>query len=180
MNKLHNLSGENPDQLLILTDEKGNQIGTATRLVCHSGIGKTHLAFMAFVIVPPGEILLTQRSKNKSLWPLHWDASTISHVLPGETVEKAANRRGREELGIDVEFKDLGAFFYKKRQGENSENEYCHVLIGKSGGKTDFNPAEIEEIRNISIGGLKKEIREKPDIFTPWLKLALEKFKLNE
>ena len=114
MNNLHDLSGENKQQLLILTDQNGNKIGMGTRDECHSGEGKTHLAFMAFILNGKSEIILTKRSKNKSLWPLIWDVSTISHVLPGETPEIAARRRGKEELGMDVGFKDVGAFFYRE------------------------------------------------------------------
>ena len=180
MNKFHDLSGENKNQLLILVDEKGKALGTATSEVCHAGIGRLHLAFAAFIVNSKSKIILTKRSEKKSLWPGYWDASTISHVLPGETVESAATRRGKEELGISVEFKDLGAFFYTERYGENAENEYCHILVGRSRETPDFNPVEITEIRNISFADLKNEIKTKPDIFTPWLKIAVEKITINE
>ena len=178
MHKFHDLSGEKALQLLIITDKNGNQIGTGTRRICHQGAGRPHLAFMAFIADSAGNLILARRSKNKSLWSLFWDASVVSHVLPGESVVEAANRRGKQELGVDVKFRQLAAFYYFEKYNGNCENEYCHVLIGKSGKKVEFNPVEIESIRKISPDNLKKEIHASPEIFTPWLKLALAKIKI--
>ena len=178
-NKFHNLSGEQKQQLLITCDQKGNPVGTATREVCHRGTGKTHLAFMAFIIDSDENIILAKRSDSKSLWSGCWDASVVSHVLPKQTAVESAKKRGREEMGIDVEFEDKGAFYYLKKFNGNCENEYCHVLIGKSNQIVEFNPVEIENIRKIKIYDLKKEILNCPRIFTPWLKIALEKIDIK-
>lgn len=178
MSRFHDLNGEQKNQLLVVVDQKGIPKGTATREVCHSGEGKPHMAFMALVIDKNGSIILTKRSKNKSLWGGYWDASVVSHVLPGETPEIAARRRGKEELGIEVDFQDLGAFYYFAKFGQNCENEYCHVLVGESNGEVEFNPVEIEEIKKITLAELKEEIKDNSEIFTPWLKLALEKVNI--
>lgn len=178
-NLLHNLSGEQKQQLLIICDKKGNPGGTETREICHEGNGKPHLAFMAFIMDEDDHIILAKRSSNKSLWAGFWDASVVSHVLPDEKVEQAAQRRSKEEMGIDIEFQDVGAFYYFKKFNTNCENEYCHVLIGKSIQLGEFNPVEIESIRKITIDDLKKEILDCPGIFTPWLKIALEKIDIK-
>ena len=179
MSSLHNLKGEQKDQLLITVDKNGTQIGTANRYDCHFGDGKTHLAFMGFVVNNNRSIVLTKRSDKKSLWAGFWDASVISHVLPGETVEDAANRRGKEELGIEVEFEDKGAFFYFAKHGESAENEFCHVLIGKTDQEVYPNPVEISEIKKMKLSQLKEEIHSNPDNFTPWLMIALKKIDLE-
>ncbi|OGG15159.1 hypothetical protein A2773_04695 [Candidatus Gottesmanbacteria bacterium RIFCSPHIGHO2_01_FULL_39_10] len=179
MSKWHDLSGEQKEQILITTDENGKPIGQATRNDCHKGSGKTHLAFVAFLFDGEGNIYIQKRSQQKSLWDGHWDVSIVSHVLPGETVQQAAQRRGMEELGVDTEFQDLGGFFYFAQYNGNCENEYCHVLIGKSVEEVIHNPVEIEEIKKIKLEDLKKEVKNKKDKFTPWLKIALEKFALS-
>ncbi len=176
---LHNLSGEQKHQILITCDKKGNPVGTETRDICHKGDGKTHLAFMAFILDQDKNIILAKRSGSKSLWSGFWDASVVSHVLEGETPQSAAKRRGKEEMGIDVEFEDKGAFYYFAKHGESAENEFCHVLIGKSIQLVDFNSVEIESIRKVTINDLKKEILDYPRIFTPWLKIALEKVEIK-
>lgn len=180
INSLHNLSGEQKNQLLIVTDKKGQPIGKATRDECHKGEGKTHLAFLAFVVDREGKIILARRSKKKSLWGGFWDASVVSHILPNETSEIAAKRRGREELGIDIEFKIVGSFYYHAKFNENAENEYCYILIGKTNKNVIPNPIEIEEIRKISIKELSDDIKKRPEIYTPWIKLSLGKINIKE
>ncbi len=178
MNSLHNLKGEQKDQLLITVDKNGTQIGTASRHNCHFGDGKTHLAFMGFV-VNNRSIVLTRRSDKKSLWAGFWDTSVVSHVLPGETVEDAAHRRGKQELGIDVKFEDKGAFFYFAKHGESAENEFCHVLIGKTDQEVHPNSVEISEIKKMKLSKLKDEIISNPGKFTPWLLIAFKKIDLE-
>lgn len=180
MNNLHNLSGENRSQLLILVDKAGRPIGEASREDCHKGQGKAHLAFMAFIQDADGKIILTKRSKRKSLWSDFWDASVISHVLPGETVIEAAKRRGKEELGVEVDFRDLGAFYYFAGHGDSAENEYCHVLIGRTKLTVEPNPVEISEIKKMDYNQITEELRKHPNAYTPWFKLSLEKFDLKK
>jgi len=178
MSDLHNLTGENPDQLLVLTDRSGNQIGTATRKDCHRNKGRPHLAFLAFILDRDKNIILARRSRSKSLWPSRWDATVVSHILPGESPAAAASRRGREEMGVSVRFRDIGAFYYFKKFNGSSENEYCHVLTGTTDRDVESNPVEIDSVKKIKFADLLKEIKISPDIFTPWLKIALEKTSL--
>jgi len=175
----HDFSGEQKEQLLVLCDKNGNILGSATREECHKDDGKTHLAFMAFLFDKDKKVILTKRSKEKSLWANYWDASIVSHVLIGEIPEAAAKRRGKEELGVETDFKDVGAFYYFAKHGDSAENEFCHVLIGKTDKEIFPNPVEIEAIEKISPAQLKEKIKKNPDSYTPWLKLALEKMKLH-
>src|SRR3989344_2534980 len=151
MSKYHDLSGEKSSQILILCDKNGKEIGTATREECHKAEGRPHLAFMAFITDSKRQIILAQRASNKSLWGGFWDASVVSHVLPGETVIDAAQRRGKEEMGVNVKFNEIAAFYYFEKYQEGCENEYCHVLIGKSEKEVNYNPVEINGIRKISL-----------------------------
>lgn len=180
MQKFHDVKGEQKDQLLVLVDTEGNKIGAATREECHAGDGKPHLAFMAFVLDENNNMILTQRSAKKSLWGGFWDASVVSHVLSGETSETAAKRRGKEELGIEIDFRDVGAFYYFAKFGTHAENEYCHVLIGKTKKEIFPNPIEISDTKTIPLAKLKEEIKQFPEKFTPWLRLALEKIDLSK
>ncbi|MBI2611553.1 NUDIX domain-containing protein [Candidatus Gottesmanbacteria bacterium] len=177
MDNIHDLRGERENQLLQTTDTIGRIIGTATRRQCHFEKGIPHLAFLALLYTEEDFIFLQKRSDKKSLWNKFWDASVVSHVLPGETVTSAAKRRGLEELGVEVEFKDLGAFYYFAKYGQSCENEYCHVLVGKTDKVIHPNPVEITQTQQVKIEDLKKNIEAKPDQYTPWLKIALQKFK---
>lgn len=175
---LHDTQGERKDQLLIIADKEGKPIGSATREECHSGKGRTHLAFMAFII-HDSKIILAKRASKKSLWAGYWDASVVSHVLPGEIAENAAKRRGKEEMGVEVDFKDIGAFYYFAKHGAAAENEYCHVLIGKSSEEIHPNPIEIDGLKKIILSKLKRDIIANEKKYTPWLRLAIEKVDLS-
>ena len=174
-NNWHDFKGERKEQLLTLCDRQGNPVGQATREVCHKGKGKPHLAFLAFIVDSDGSVVLTRRAKKKSLWALYWDASVVSHVLPGETPLSAANRRGKEELGVDVSFELLGGFYYFALHGKSSENEYCYVLLGTTGGEVIANPVEIDAVKRISFSALLSDSKNSPEKYTPWLILSLAK-----
>lgn len=178
MSTLHDIKGERKNQLLILCDRVGKTIGTASREECHKGEGRTHLAFMAFVL-KDDKVVLTRRGKNKTLWPLFWDASVVSHVLPGETPEKAAARRSKEELGIAVKFTPVGSFFYKQRQDDYAENEFCYVLSGNTKEMVDANEIEIEEIIMLSKDEYTLFVKKEKINLTPWFKIVAEKFNLE-
>lgn len=177
---LHNLSGEQKEQRLVLADKNGKAIGFATRKECHQGRGKLHLAFMAFLFDGNKQMILTKRSSGKSLWANFWDAAIVSHLLPGETAGQAAYRRGKEELGIKTKFKVLGAFPYFAKHGTQAENEYCYVLLGETKEKLHPNPVEIAALEKISLSQLKAKLKKQPEIFTPWLRTAMEKIDLTK
>ncbi len=178
---LHDLNGERKEQLLILVDkESGEKTGEATREACHKGKGLVHLAFIAFIIDEKRNIVLAKRSEKKSLWSGFWDAAVVSHVLSGETAGKAAERRAKEEMGVDMEFESIGSFYYFTKHNEYSENEYCHVLIGKTDRKLTSNPVEISEVRNVPYAKLQDEINAHKELFTPWFLLAMEKYNLSK
>lgn len=178
MNIYHNLQGEKKDQSLITCDKKGNVTGRACRQKCHSGYGITHLAFMAFIIDQDHKIILAKRSLKKSLWANFWDASVVSHILDGETAQSAAQRRGKEEMGINMEFEVRGAFYYFAKHENSSENEYCFVLTGKSREIVHPNPVEISQIQKIDAEKLEKLLNTNKNQFTPWLQIAWNKFTI--
>ncbi|OGG04006.1 hypothetical protein A2W14_00725 [Candidatus Gottesmanbacteria bacterium RBG_16_37_8] len=179
MSEHHDLSGEKKLQLLVLCDRKGHQIGTATRQDCHQGDGKTHLAFMAYVLDRDGKLILGKRGKSKTLWPLFWDASVVSHVLPGETPQISAKRRVKEELAIDVDFTLFGSFFYQVRQNGHSENEFCYLLKGQSETLPQKNPVEISQIKKVSLKDFSKFYNSEKKNFTPWFIIANGRFPLE-
>ena len=175
INNWHDLKGERKEQLLILCDKKGNPVGQATREVCHKGKGKTHLAFLAFIVDSELKVVLTRRAKKKTLWADFWDASVVSHVLSGETPLTSANRRGKEELGVDVSFELLGGFYYFAQHGESAENEYCYVLLGTTDREVIANPVEIDALKRISFSALLMDSKKHSVNYTPWLLISLSK-----
>jgi isopentenyl-diphosphate delta-isomerase len=164
--------GNHPGDLLILVDGDDRELGFRSKEECHRGEGLLHRAFSLFVFNRRGQLLLQQRSAGKPLWPLYWANSCCSHPRRGETVEGAARRRLREELGLDCELGFLYKFEYQARfRDVGAEHELCWVLAGLTDDKPVPNAAEIAACRYVAPDELAAEISRSPDHFTPWLKL---------
>jgi len=163
-------------EILILVDDNDNEIGTDTRENCHSGKGKRHRAYTAFIF-HGRKMLLQQRSMKKLLWPGAWDVSFTSHVYPGETYQQAASRRAMQELNAHVgTLTDVHSFVYYAPQGDNAENEFCRVLVGDFDGRITLNRDEIASVRWASVPEVKGDLISHPDSYTPWFKLSFEGF----
>ncbi|MDA4128538.1 MAG: NUDIX domain-containing protein [Thaumarchaeota archaeon] len=166
-------------EILVLVDDSDRELGTETREKCHLGKGLRHRAYVVFLF-NKGRLLLQQRSEKKLLWPGSWDVSFTSHVYPGETYQAAAERKGKQEL--DAKFgklEDLYSFVYWARFGGFSENEFCKLLVADFDGRFKPNPDEIMATKYMGIKALSRELGEREDLYTPWLKLAFDGFMKN-
>ncbi|MDE2149896.1 MAG: isopentenyl-diphosphate Delta-isomerase [Gammaproteobacteria bacterium] len=157
------------DEPLILVDADDREIGYLDKAAAHSGTGKLHRAFSAFVFDRRGRLLLQRRAAGKRLWPGFWSNTCCSHPRRGETVEAAAHRRLVEELGFDCPLEFLFKFEYQAQfDADGAERELCWVFAGVSDDAAQVNPTEIEAVRYASPAALDAEIARAPRNFTPW------------
>ena len=157
------------DEPLILVDEDDNEIGHLSKAECHQGDGVLHRAFSLFVFNRTGELLLQQRSGEKSLWPGFWSNSCCSHPRRGESMNEAVNRRLLQELGMRSDLNFLYKFTYQARFADvGSEREVCSVFAGLSDDKVRPNRHEIVDWRWVLPEALDVEIEAHPERFTPW------------
>lgn len=164
---------------LVLVNEKDEQIGSSTKEKCHQGKGILHRAFSAYIFNAKNQLLIQQRSKFKKLWPLYWSNSCCSHPLEGDTYEKIAEKRLKEELGFTCKLRLVDKFQYQAEYKDvGSENELCAVLIGEYNGQVMPNPEEAADFKWVDINELKKDVAENPGKYTPWFKIALKRLKL--
>jgi isopentenyl-diphosphate Delta-isomerase len=138
--------------------------------------GKLHRAFTILLFNPEGKLLLTRRSKSKMLWPGGWDGTVASHPRQTETYVSSSERRLPEEIGISCKLDYLFKFEYHVTYKDlGSENEICGTLIGivREPSKIKLVEDEIDAIKWASIDELLEEIKKTPEIFCPWMILAL-------
>jgi len=159
------------DEELILVDRHDNPLGHLSKANCHDGDGVLHRAFSLFLFNAAGQLLLQQRSDAKRLWPAYWSNSCCSHPRRGESMETATTRRLNDELGIHAPLEHVYSFCYTASYGDiGSENELCHVYLGRIDGAMAPNRSEIQAIRFIAANDLDKEFANEPERFTPWFK----------
>ena len=161
---------------LILVDSNDNQIGYEEKVKCHLPDGKLHRAFTILLFDKEGRLLLTQRSMSKMLWPGDWDGTVASHPRQSETYVSSAERRLPEELGLSCKLDYLFKFEYHvPYKNIGSENEVCGTLIGivDDPGKIKLVKDEISTIKWVTLEQLVSEIDKSPEIFCPWMLVAL-------
>jgi isopentenyl-diphosphate delta-isomerase len=160
---------------VIKVDKNDQRQGFIEKQQAHKK-GVLHRAFSIFIFNEAGELLVQQRSAQKQLWPLSWSNSCCSHPLPEEPTKQAAERRLKEELGFTTQLKRIYKFHYKKKfEDVGYEHELCHVFVGDYSGKAVPDKKEINDYQWIEIDELKEQIKDKPEQFTPWFKMEVEK-----
>ena len=166
-----------PEEFVILVDENDNPIGTEEKVKCHLPNGKLHRAFTALLFDNQGRLVLTRRAKEKMLWPNDWDGTFASHPRESETYVSSGERRMPEELGIVGSLDYLHKFEYHVPYKDvGSENEICGTLIGIIDDSAELKEieGEIDEIKYISSKELILELKSNPEIYCPWMLIALE------
>jgi isopentenyl-diphosphate Delta-isomerase len=160
---------------LILVNENDEQVGTGEKLQVHRD-GRLHRAFSIFVFDSLGRLLLQRRAASKYHSGGLWSNTCCGHPRPGETVEAAARRRLREEMNFDCELRPHSSFIYKAELDNGLvEWELDHILVGAYDQDPVPNRQEADDWQWIGMDELRREVGERPESFTYWLKAALDK-----
>lgn len=160
---------------VILVNENDQQIGVMEKMEAHEK-GLLHRAFSVFIFNDKGEMLLQQRALNKYHSPGLWTNTCCSHPRPNEKTIDAAKRRLKEEMGIDSKLEFKSSFTYRTKFDNGlTEHEFDHVFVGYFNEEPKINSSEVNSYCWKSIEGIKSSIKQMPDIYTSWFKIALEK-----
>jgi isopentenyl-diphosphate delta-isomerase len=158
---------------IILVDEFDSEIGTMEKMEAHRK-GVLHRAFSVMLFNTNGELLLQRRARKKYHSGGLWTNTCCSHPLPQETIEQAARRRLKQEMGIDLHPTFAFKFIYKADLDQNLiEHEFDHVFIGVFDGLPEINKEEVEDWKFMNLDLLRKDIKQFPDAYTTWLKLII-------
>jgi len=125
---------------VVLVNKQGRRIGVAEKLEAHRQ-ALLHRAFSIFLFNEKGEMLLQRRAKDKYHFAGLWSNACCSHPRPGEKTSLAADRRLKEELGIECLLKKEGQFTYKATDEVSglTEHEFDFIFIGKYSEEIPFN-----------------------------------------
>jgi len=168
------------EEQVILVDHQDREIGTMDKIEAHRQ-GQLHRAFSVLIFNSRGELLLQKRADTKYHCGGMWTNACDGHPRPGETTVDAAHRRLREELGFDCPLEEIHRFTYRVELDHGlEEHEIDHVFVGRYDGIPTPNPDEASEIRWIDWATLEQELRDAPDRYAAWSRIAFAQRALIE
>ena len=164
---------------VILVDEQDNEVGVMEKIEAHKK-ALLHRAFSIFVFNDAGQMMLQRRALSKYHSPGLWTNTCCSHPRPGEKLGKASSRRLEEEMGFSCEMQEVFSFIYKASFDHGlTEHELDHVFMGTYNKEPEINPEEVAEWKWISVKELLADIKDNPDNYTVWFKIALRKMEIE-
>ncbi|WP_396161654.1 isopentenyl-diphosphate Delta-isomerase [Flavobacterium sp.] len=164
------------EEQVILVNEKDEPIGLMNKMEAHEK-AILHRAFSVFILNDNNEVMLQQRAHHKYHSPLLWTNTCCSHQRAGETNIQAGKRRLYEEMGFEVELKELFHFIYKAPFDNGlTEHELDHVMIGYSNIEPVINPEEVASWKWMKIEAIKDNMIQNPAEYTIWFKIIFDEF----
>jgi len=164
------------EELVILVNEKDEQIGLMPKLEAHEK-ALLHRAFSVFIFNDTNELMLQQRAFDKYHSPGLWTNTCCSHQREGESNIQAGKRRLLEEMGFTTDLKETISFIYKAPFDNGlTEHEFDHILVGNYNGIPQINEDEVAQWMWLPIEDVKNDIAENPSKYTEWFKIIFDKF----
>jgi isopentenyl-diphosphate delta-isomerase len=165
------------EEFVILVDEQDRELGTMEKMEAHKR-GVLHRALSVLIFNSKGEMLLQKRADSKYHSGGLWTNTCCSHPRPAESVNDAATRRLREEMGIELKLNHAGSFIYEAKLDQGlTEHELDHVFTGTFNEQPNINKHEVEDWKYVSIDTLLKDVSENPTLYTEWFKIILKNWK---
>ncbi|WP_299391625.1 NUDIX domain-containing protein [uncultured Gelidibacter sp.] len=151
------------EEYIAILDADGSPTGkTALKSEIHKK-GHYHNTSHVWYYNANAEILLAQRAASKTIYPLLWDISVAGHVDAGETIEQAAIRETREEIGIEITedaLHKIGVYeCFQSYPNGIIDNEFHHTFISEincSLSDLTTDPEEVEQAKLLSIPEFKE------------------------
>lgn len=164
------------EEQVILVNEMDEPIGLMNKMEAHEK-AILHRAFSVFILNNNNEVMLQQRAQHKYHSPLLWTNTCCSHQRAGETNIQAGKRRLYEEMGFEVDLKELFHFIYKAPFDNGlTEHELDHVMIGYSNSEPFINPEEVASWKWMKIEDIKDDMIQNPAEYTVWFKIIFDEF----
>lgn len=138
--------------------------------------GLRHKAVSVFVMAGE-QMLIQRRALGKYHTPGLWANTCCTHPEWDEADAECAQRRLREELGIEgVQVHHRGRVEYRADVGNGLiEHEQVEVFVGNATRDLPLaiNPSEVMDARWITLNDLRAQIAATPEVFTPWLRIYM-------
>ena len=135
-------------ELIEIVDENGNYTGQVMDKEEAHDKNLLHNEVGIFIINDKKEILLQKRSANKRFNPNKWGLCA-GHVDAYETIEEAALREIKEEVGLDVSIEELIPYGEKEVTIKDSNSHITYFYYVKCNKKEDEFIIQEEELSKV-------------------------------
>ncbi|MDE1868701.1 MAG: isopentenyl-diphosphate Delta-isomerase [Candidatus Micrarchaeota archaeon] len=160
---------------VVLVDENDNEIGLEEKLKAHQNGAKLHRAVSVLLFNSKGQLLMQRRALSKYHSQGKWANTCCSHPFPGEDNLAAAQRRLKEEMGVECRLKEAFHYTYKAEVGNGlTEHEYDHIFFGEFDGMPKPNKDEVMDWKWMSLKDLRADMSRNPQNYAPWLSFTDE------
>lgn len=152
-------------ELISIVDENGEFTGEVVDKEEAHNKNLLHNEIGVFIINDKRQILLQKRSANKRFNPNKWGLCA-GHVDANESLESAALREIKEEVGLDVTVKDLHSIGEREFTlgDENSHITYFYYIkCDKSESDFVIQEEELSEVRWFNIEKVIQMIKQKDE-----------------
>ncbi|MBN2887603.1 MAG: isopentenyl-diphosphate Delta-isomerase [Chromatiaceae bacterium] len=172
----HRVSARDAEERVLVVDEQDRELGPAGKLAVHED-GRLHRAFSILVFNSKGELLLQRRADCKYHFAARWSNTCCGHPRPGESTERAAERRLYEEFGIQVSLSEQDQLIYRAEDADSGliEHEYLHIFKGTHCAEPNPDPSEIGAWRWMAVAAVRRALRLHPQWFTPWFAILVDR-----
>ena len=135
--------------------------------------GWFHATAHIWFFTSDNQILLQKRALTKKVFPGIWDISVAGHIAAGEEILQGAKREILEEIGLELQEKDLIKIGTRIHQVSHSngiqDNEHHHVFIAELKTSVEKLTLQKEEVADIKLWDLKilKETKNIENVLLP-------------
>jgi len=165
---------------VIIVEDNGLQVGIVDKEIAHQA-GILHRSFGVFIINPLGQMLVSKKASSAAHCAGLWRHACSSHPKPDEATKEAAQRKLKENMGLECELIEAYPFIYhpdehpkKNDHIDPCEYSYAHLFIGISPTEPILNQKELEMYKWIDLQQLLHDVHVNPHVYTRWFRMVIE------
>ena len=146
------------DEFIDILTAEGKSTGKiALKSEAHKN-GWFHATAHIWFFTSDNQILLQKRALTKKVFPGIWDISVAGHIAAGEEILQGAKREILEEIGLELQEKDLIKIGTRIHQVAHKngiqDNEHHHIFIAKLNVSIDNLTMQKEEVAGLELWDL--------------------------
>jgi isopentenyldiphosphate isomerase len=161
------------DEFIDILTAEGKPTGKiALKSEAHKN-GWFHATAHIWFFTTDNQILLQKRALTKKVFPGIWDISVAGHIAAGEEILQGAKREILEEIGLELQEKDLIKIGTRIHQvsHENGiqDNEHHHIFIAELKTSVEKLTPQEEEVTGLKLWNLKilKDTKNLDNVLLP-------------